>query len=107
MEDTQTCRKIEYVNNCEGLNRIIPVTVFLVMLFNACFLYQPKADTNLLIAALNGFGYGMTLSDDIFMNTLSKFFHFDKLLKYELFAFLIPHHQIIHILNNLFLQWGI
>ncbi len=64
-------QKIEYVNNCEGLNRIIPVTVFLVMLFNACFLYQPKADTNLLIAALNGFDFGMTLSDDTFMNTLS------------------------------------
>jgi len=74
-------QKIECVNNCEGLNRIIPVTVFLVMLFNACFLYQPKTDTHLLIAALNGFDYGMTLSDDTFMNTLSKFFHFDKLFK--------------------------
>ena len=73
-------QKIEYVNNCEGLIIIIPVTVFFVI-FNACFLYQPKADTNLLIAALNGFDYGMTLSDDIFMNTLSKFFHFDKLFK--------------------------
>jgi hypothetical protein len=30
---------VAYINNCEGWNRIIPVTVFLVMLFNACFMY--------------------------------------------------------------------
>jgi hypothetical protein len=52
-------QNVNYINNCNNWNRIIPVTVFLVMLFNACFMYQPKADTNLLIAALNGFDYGM------------------------------------------------
>ena len=26
----------KYINNCEDKDRIIPVTVFLVMLFNAC-----------------------------------------------------------------------
>ncbi len=50
-------QNLNYVNNCDNWNRIIPVTVFLVMLFNACFMYQPKADTNLLITALNGFDY--------------------------------------------------
>ncbi len=74
-------QNIVYINNCEGWNRIIPVTVFLVMLFNACFMYQPKADTNLLITALNGFDYGMRLTDDTFMTTLSKLFHFDRLFK--------------------------
>jgi hypothetical protein len=38
-----------YINNCNDVNRIIPVTLFLVMLFNACFTYQPNKDTNLLI----------------------------------------------------------
>jgi hypothetical protein len=64
-----------YINNCNDWNRIIPVTVFLVMLFNACVMYQPKADTNLLIIALNRFDYGMSLTNDTFMSTLSKLFH--------------------------------
>jgi hypothetical protein len=71
-------QNVKYINNCEDWNRIIPVTVFLVMLFNACFMYQPKADSNLLITALNGFDYGMSLTDDTFMTTLSKLFHLIK-----------------------------
>ncbi len=63
-----------YINNCDDWNGIIPVAMFLVMLFNACFMYQPKAVTNLFITALNRFDYGMTLTNDTFMNTLSKFF---------------------------------
>jgi hypothetical protein len=70
---------VAYVNNCEGWNRIIPVTVFLVMLFNACFMYQPKANTNLLIQAFDGFDYNMKLNDETFMTTMSESFNFDKL----------------------------
>jgi hypothetical protein len=51
-----------YINNCDDMNRIILVTMFLVMLFNACFTYQPQKDTNLLILALDRFDYGMTLT---------------------------------------------
>jgi hypothetical protein len=40
-----------YINNCDDMNRIILVTMFLAMLFNACFTNQPKKDTNLLIRA--------------------------------------------------------
>ncbi len=69
---------VAYVNNCEGWNRIIPVTVFLGMLFNACFMYQPKANTNLLIQALDGFDYNMKLTDETFMTTMSESFNFDK-----------------------------
>ncbi len=72
-------QNVNYINNCDNWNRIIPVIVFLVMLFTACFMYQPKADTNLLITALNGFDYGMSLTDDTFMSTMSKFFHQIKL----------------------------
>jgi hypothetical protein len=68
-------QNVNYINNCNDCNRIIPVTVFLVMLFNACFMYHPKAETNLLITALNGFDYGMSLTNDMFMSTMSKFFH--------------------------------
>jgi hypothetical protein len=42
-----------YINYCDDINRSIPVTLFLVMLFNTCFTCQPKKDTNLLISALN------------------------------------------------------
>ncbi len=31
-----------YINNCDDVNRIIPVPLFWVMLFNACFTYQLK-----------------------------------------------------------------
>jgi hypothetical protein len=36
-----TCNinNVNYMNNCGDWNRIIPVTVFLVMLFNACLMY--------------------------------------------------------------------
>ncbi len=47
-------QNMNYINNCNDWNIIIPVTVFLVMLFNACFMYQPKADTNLLIIRFMG-----------------------------------------------------
>ncbi len=45
-------QNMAYINICDDWNRIILVTLFLVMLFNACFMYQPKADTNSLITAL-------------------------------------------------------
>ncbi len=67
-------QNVNYINNCNDWNRIIPVTVFLVMLFNAYFMYQPRADKNLLIMALKGFDYGMSLTDDTFMTTLSNCF---------------------------------
>jgi hypothetical protein len=72
-------QNMNYINNCDNWNRIIPAAVFLVMLFNACFMYEPKANTNLLITALNGFDYGISLTDDTFMSTTSKFIHQIKL----------------------------
>jgi hypothetical protein len=67
-------QNMTYINNCDNWNRIILVTMFLLMLFNACFMYQLKADTNLLITALSRFDYSMSFTDDTFMNTLNKFF---------------------------------
>ena len=72
---TSNINNVNYINKCDDWNRIIPVTVFMVMLFNACFMYQPKADTNLLITALNGFDYGKNLTNEMFMATLSKLFY--------------------------------
>ena len=82
---TSNINNVNYINNCNDWNRIIPVTVFLVMLFNACLMYQPnepKEVRNLLITALNGFDLGMSLDDGTFMNTLSKCFYLIKLFKF-------------------------
>jgi hypothetical protein len=79
---TNNINNVNYINNCDDWHRIIPVTVFLVVLFNACLMYQPdepKEGRNLLITALNGFDYGLSINDDTFMNTLSKCFCLIKL----------------------------
>jgi hypothetical protein len=39
-------------------------------------------DTNLLITALHGFDYGMSLTNDMFLSTISKFFHQIKLYRF-------------------------
>jgi len=65
-------KKADYINACDGWNRIVPVTLFLVTLFNASFMYHENCKDNLLIMALDGFDIGKSLSDDTFMNTLSK-----------------------------------
>jgi hypothetical protein len=78
-----------YINNCDGMNRIIPVTMFLVMLFNACFTYQSKKDTNLLNLALNRLDYRTTLTNDTFMNTLSRLFARIKLYKFRIICVLM------------------
>jgi hypothetical protein len=75
-------QNMTYINNYDDWSRIILVTMFLVMLLKACFMYQPKADTNLLITALNRFEHGMSLTNDTFMNTLSKFFPGIKLYQF-------------------------
>ncbi len=78
---------VPYINNCDNWNRIIPVTMLLVMLFNACFMYQDSANRNLLITALNRFDYGKSLTDDTFMNTQVSSTHASIFFKQELFVF--------------------
>ncbi len=44
----------KYIQECaDNVNQIIPVTLFLVMLYNACFTYQDDKSENLLIIALD------------------------------------------------------
>ncbi len=65
-------KHVSYLNDCQDIERIIPVTLFLTMLFNACFTYQKSKASNMLIDALDTFDLHTTLHDDTFMNTLSK-----------------------------------
>jgi hypothetical protein len=38
----------KYIQGCDGIHHIIPVTLFLVLLYNACFMFQHYKTTNLL-----------------------------------------------------------
>ena len=64
-----------YINECTGKAHIIPVTMYLVMLYNLCFVYQSDKKSNLLIAALDVFDLGATVDHDKLMNTMSECNH--------------------------------
>jgi hypothetical protein len=63
--------RVQYVNGCTGEVQIIPVTMFLVMLHNACFMYQSDKKSNMLITAFDRFDLGANIDHELFMNTLS------------------------------------
>jgi hypothetical protein len=65
-----------YINRCAGEEQIIPVTMFLVMLYNACFMYQNDKKSNLLILALDTFDLGASVDHEKFMKTLSDCNHY-------------------------------
>jgi hypothetical protein len=63
----------KYIQGCfDNVNRIIPVTIFMMMLYNACFTYQTDKTTNLLISALEKFDIVSSIDVDMFMNTFSE-----------------------------------
>ena len=62
---------VMYINNCDKDDRILPVTLFLVMLFNACMTYSSR-HADILIDALDRFDINTTLDDNTFMSTMSK-----------------------------------
>ncbi len=80
---------VTYINNCDNWNRIIPLTMFLLMLFNACFMYQTNPDNNLLLTALTGYDYGKSLTNDTCKNTLSMFYTRINLFKTRLICILM------------------
>ncbi len=69
-----TLNPTKYIQGCpDNVNQIIPVMLFLVMLYNACFTYQDDKTENLLITAMDRFDLGSTVNDDTFMNTFGEF----------------------------------
>ncbi len=64
-----------YINGCAGKEQIVPVTMFLVMLYNAYFMYQKDKKSNLLISALDTYYLGASVDHEKFMNTLSECNH--------------------------------
>ncbi len=70
---------MRYINNCDDKDCIIPVTIFLMMLFNACCTYQKGTVRLILVAVLDRLDLGTTLDNETFMNTLSKYKNLNKL----------------------------
>jgi len=64
--------EVAYINECTGEFQIIPVTIFLVMLYNACWMYQHNRESNMLIIALDTFDLGDAVEHEKFMKALSE-----------------------------------
>jgi hypothetical protein len=108
--NTHYCHGInetKFLQGCLSYYCIIPVTLFLTTLSNACMTYQEDKTTNLLISALNRFNIGATVQDEIFMNTLGTITIFALISKLEFHAkltcscinhfFLLPLHLYLQL----------
>ncbi len=95
---------ISYINGCQDKEQIIPVTLFLIMLFNACFTYQKSKANNMLVDTLDTFNLNTTLSDNTFMNTLSKYILSNKLFNFGISCGISSSQ---HILFELYNRWVI
>ncbi len=107
--NTHYCHGINetiFLHGCLGYYRIIPVTLFLTTLFNACMTYQEDKTTNLLISTLNCFNICATVHNEIFMNTLgmitifaliSKLKFHAKLTRSHINQFLLPLHLYLQL----------
>ena len=65
-------KTIFFINNLLGHDRSVPVTIFLVTIYNACMLFQDNKTTNLLIPTLQRFDMIGKLSDESFIETMSE-----------------------------------
>ena len=61
-----------FLNNCVEKYQILPVTVFLMTMYNACFMFQEKKDGNDLIKAMERVNLTRGLDDNTFFSTMSK-----------------------------------
>ncbi len=61
-----------HLNNCKGVYQVIPVTVFLMTLYNACFMFQTGKSVNMMIETLQRFDLIPNLDNTSLLGTLSK-----------------------------------
>jgi hypothetical protein len=95
----------KYIQGCGGIHHIIPVTLFLVLLYNPCFTFQHNKTTNMLISVLDCFDLGTTVDDDTFMTTISKSTNSALISKQEFhaiinnfaFTYSILHPPLLHL----------
>ena len=64
--------EIAYLNGCKGVYQVIPVAVFLMTLYNACFMFQTDKSVNMMIDTLQRFDLTPNLDNTTLLGTLSK-----------------------------------
>ena len=64
--------KAQFLNDCVEKYQVLPVTVFLITLYNSCFMFQENKDDNDLIKALERVNLTPGLDDTRFFSTMSK-----------------------------------
>ncbi len=86
----------KYIQGCDGIHHIIPVTLFLELLYNACFTFQHDKTTNLFISVLDCFDLGTTVDNYTFMTTTSKSTNSTLISKKEFDAFAVTQFFTLH-----------
>ncbi len=66
-------KKDFFIISLSGNDRVVPVTIFLVSMYNACMLYQNDKTTNLFTPTLQRFDIIGKDSDSTFIDTLSEY----------------------------------
>jgi hypothetical protein len=65
-------KKNYFIDNLLGHDCVVPVTIFLVTMYNACMLYQNDKTTNLLMPTLQRFDMMGKVTDNTFVDTMSE-----------------------------------
>ena len=63
----------EFLNMCKGTYSVIPVAVFIMTLYNACFMFQQDKTENMMIKALERFDLTPNIDDNAFFKTMSEY----------------------------------
>jgi hypothetical protein len=66
-------KKDFFINSLLENGGVVPVTIFLVSMYNGCMLYQKDKTKNLLIPTLQRFDMIGKVSDRTFIETLSEY----------------------------------
>lgn len=61
-----------YLNNCKGIYQVMPVSVFLMTCYNACFMFQIDKTDNLMIETLERLDLTPNLDNPSLLQTFSK-----------------------------------
>ncbi len=79
-----------------GYDRVVPVTIFLVTMYNACILYLNNKTTNLLIPTLQRFNMIGKVSDNTFIDTMSEYLCDTYISNFEYYAHIYINFCIIN-----------
>ena len=61
-----------YLNSCKGIYQVMPVAVFLMTCYNACFMFQENKTDNLMIETLERLDLMPNLNNSSLLQTFSK-----------------------------------